>query len=205
MSERGRFDGVTIAFHWLIVALFVPLLASVFLLGSSLRLDAATLIDIHRGTGAAILALTLLRLIWRKTVARLPPFPATMSRLHRLAVTGSEGVLYALLFAQPLSGLAMTVARGRAFTLLFWQVPALMTRDKGLAALCHGVHETIAYALLALIGMHATAALLHHFVLRDDVLSAMLPLARPRQHCTAATTAPPRAPSQAPAKLATSR
>jgi cytochrome b561 len=180
MTTRGRFDAATITLHWLTVALFVPLISSVLLLTSGSGLDTTLLLDIHRGAGATLFAVTFARLCWRQTFARLPPFPGKMWRLHQLAVTGSEYALYTLLLAQPLTGLAMTLFRGRPFTLILWQVPALVARNKDLAAWLHGIHETGAYALLALVGGHAAAALIHHYLLRDDVLSAMLPLVQPR-------------------------
>lgn len=177
MTARGRFDAVSISFHWLTVLLFVPLIASVALVNSGSGLDPAILLAVHRGTGATLFVLTLARFWWRKAFARLPPFPETMSHAHRVAVTGSEYALYALLLLQPLTGLAMTMLHGRPFTLLLWQVPVLVARNKELAALLHEVHQTTAYCLLGLIGCHAAAALIHHFVLRDDVLKAMLPSA----------------------------
>jgi cytochrome b561 len=177
MTARGRFDPVTITLHWLTVALFVPLISSVLLLTSGSGLDTSLLLDIHRGTGATLFAVTLGRLCWRRSFARLPPFPEKMWSVHRAAVTGSEYALYALLLMQPLTGLAMSLLRGRPFTLILWQVPALVARDKVLGAWFHDLHETSACILLALIGGHAAAALIHHFVLKDDILSAMLPRA----------------------------
>lgn len=176
MATRGRFDAVTIMLHWLTVLLFVPLLASMALLQTGSGPDPALLIDIHRGSGAALLATTAIRFLWRQSFARLPPFPQNMRPIHRRAVTVSEWALYVLLLAQPLTGLAMTIARGRAFRLIVWQVPALMGRDKELAALLHDAHRAGAYFLLALVGLHASAALIHHYLIRDDVLAAMLPV-----------------------------
>jgi cytochrome b561 len=37
------------------------------------------------------------------------------------------------------------------------------------------VHEWLANGLLAVAALHAAAALWHHFVRRDDVLTRMLP------------------------------
>src|SRR5260221_6544542 len=152
MTTRGRFDAVTIALHWLTVMLFVPLISSVLLLTSASGLDTTLLLDIHRGTGATLFAVTFARLCWRQSLARLPPFPEKMWRLHRLAVTGSEYALYTLLLAHALTGLAMALFRGRPFTLILWQVPALVARNKDVAAWFHDVHEASAYILLALVG-----------------------------------------------------
>ncbi len=176
--KRGYFDNVTIFFHWTTLALFVPLIASVFMVGTS-GFDASTLLAIHRSSGATIFCLSLMRFVWRKTVARLPPFPENMSHVHRLAVTGSEYLLYGMLFAQPLLGLAMMIARGHPFALMVWQVPALTAPNKPLAHALHDIHQVVGYCFLTMIAGHAAAALIHHFILRDDVLTAMLPRSKP--------------------------
>jgi len=180
MSKRGTFDGVSIFFHWLTAALFVPLIASIFLIGMP-GLNSGALLFVHRSTGVAIFALGIVRFAWRRAAARLPPFPGSMGRFHRAVVTGSEYLLYGLLFIQPLLGLAMMLARGHAFELLAWQVPALMRPNKPLAHILHAAHQTVGYAFLTLIFAHATAALIHHFILRDDILTAMLPPMKPRR------------------------
>jgi cytochrome b561 len=172
--KRGYFDSVTIFFHWATVALFVPLIASVFMLGTR-DFDSSALLAVHRSAGATIFALSLVRFVWRKTVARLPPFPDHMSTFHRAIVTSSEYALYSFLFAQPLLGLAMMIARGHPFALLAWQVPALVAPNKPLAHALHGMHQAVGYAFQTLVAGHAMAALIHHFILRDDVLTAMLP------------------------------
>jgi cytochrome b561 len=177
--KRGYFDNVSILFHWVTVALFVPLIASVFMIGAS-GFDSSTLLAVHRSAGATIFCLSLWRFIWRKTVARLPPFPEHMSSIHRRAVTTSEYALYGLLFAQPLLGLAMMVARGHPFALLVWQIPTLVAPNKPLAHALHDIHKAVGYCFLTLIAGHALAALIHHFILRDDVLTAMLPPAKPK-------------------------
>jgi superoxide oxidase len=55
-------------------------------------------------------------------------------------------------------------------------VPALLTPDPAIRGLFQEAHELGAKALLALIGLHAGAALFHGLVLRDGVLQRMLPL-----------------------------
>jgi cytochrome b561 len=60
------------------------------------------------------------------------------------------------------------------------QCPAFVPKDLALAAIFHEVHEIGAWCLIALASLHATAALVHHFILRDDVLEAMAPVFRHR-------------------------
>jgi cytochrome b561 len=98
-----------------------------------------------------------------------------LPRLQQQIAKLNEYGLYGLLLVQPLSGLAMMLSRGRPFTLFFWQVPALLDRAPTVSSLFRSVHEIGAWGLLALISLHAAAALLHGFVLRDGVLQRMLP------------------------------
>jgi len=49
----------------------------------------------------------------------------------------------------------------------------------GAANLFAETHEKIAWATIALLGLHVVAALKHHIVNRDDVLTRMLPFLRP--------------------------
>jgi cytochrome b561 len=84
--------------------------------------------------------------------------------------------LYVLMFATPLAGLGNQWARGRAsdfFALL--SLPSPLAADRALGKMLGEVHETAASAILVLAGIHAFAALWHHFVRRDDVLRNMLP------------------------------
>lgn len=54
-------------------------------------------------------------------------------------------------------------------------VPDLLPVDRKLAHAIFQVHGTVALVLLGLIGMHAIAALYHHFIRKDDVFAGMLP------------------------------
>ena len=84
---------------------------------------------------------------WRKTFARLPPFPASMPKLQQRAATANEYALYALLLAQPLTGLGQTIFRGAPFQLGLWRTPALTAANHPLAAAFGALHEWGATAL----------------------------------------------------------
>jgi superoxide oxidase len=140
--------------------------------------QAMLLVQLHRSVGVTILALTLFRLTWRWS-ARIPALPAELPLVQKLAARATEYALYALLLAQPVLGILHTNARGRRVDFFFiGQLPPVVGPDKVLAKQAIAVHEVVAYLLLALIAMHAAAALFHHFVRRDDVLNAMLPSRR---------------------------
>ena len=129
----------------------------------------------YRSLGVTIWVATALRLAWRLTNAKLPPFPQNMPKVQQRLAKASEYGLYALLLVQPATGLAATLVRGRQFAIFLWQIPQLIPEDKALLATFDLAHKLGAWALGALILGHAAAALIHHFVLRDDVLQCMAP------------------------------
>jgi cytochrome b561 len=125
--------------------------------------------------GVLVWSVTFARLVWRRRFAYLPPFPKSMSKLHRKLSTANEYALYVLLVVQPITGLGRVLFRGQPFELFIWQVPTLVEANSELHNLLVDAHELGAKALLVLIGLHAGAALLHQLVLRDGLLRRMLP------------------------------
>jgi cytochrome b561 len=182
---RPPFDSVTRALHWTTAFLVLALFATAWLhaLAEEGQSDfAPALLQAHRSIGVIIWAVTAFRAAWRLTLARLPPFPALMSGLHRAAVKAGEYALYALLLVQPATGLLATLFGGRSLALLIWQIPPLFPRDDAIRAAFHAAHELGAWTLAILVAIHAAVALFHHAVLRDDVLACMAPgVAVPRK------------------------
>lgn len=136
---------------------------------------AATILTTHRTSGVLIWIVSLVRLVWRHNFAYLPPFPESMPKLQQTFAKANEYSLYALLLIQPITGLGRSLFRGAPFELFIWEVPALFAQDDAIRHKLAEAHEFGANALLALIGLHAGAALFHRLILRDDVLQRMLP------------------------------
>jgi cytochrome b561 len=84
--------------------------------------------------------------------------------------------LYALLLAALILGIANVWVRGDSFFGLF-TVPKL-SPDQDLRHTVEDRHETVANIVLIIAGLHALAALVHHYFVRDEVLRRMLPGAR---------------------------
>jgi cytochrome b561 len=101
-----------------------------------------------------------------------------MSKLQQRVAKLNEYGLYGLLLIEPITGVGSTLFQGRPFTLFVWQVPVVLAHDKMISHMFHSIHEFGVWALLALMGLHATAALFHGLILRDGVLQRMLPWSR---------------------------
>src|SRR5262245_51179767 len=181
--RRPPFDSVTLWLHWATALVVLAMFATAWL--RSLTHDdalRATLLQVHRSLGITIWMMTSVRLVWRLTRATMPPFPRTMTNAHRKLVRWSEYGLYATLFVQPLTGLGATLFNGRPFVLFTWRIAPLLSENRALSGAFHMAHEMGAWALAVLIAGHAGAALVHHFILRDDVLACMAPAIAPARH-----------------------
>jgi len=175
--ERGRFDQTSITLHWVTVFLILVQFVSAWL-RESIDHDtsfAVAVLTTHRTSGVLIWIVSLVRIIWRHNFAHLPPFPESMPKLQQTLAKANEYSLYALLLIQPITGLGRSLFRGAPFELFVWQVPALFAPNEVMRHLFGELHEYGADALLALIGLHAAAALFHRLILRDGVLHRMLP------------------------------
>jgi superoxide oxidase len=172
--KAGRFDRISIALHWSTVALVAAQFATAWLANANGG-EPAQFMLAHRSIGILTWTVVVLRLMWRWTFAHLPPFPASMPKLQQQIAKLNEYALYALLLLQPLTGLGNTLLHGRPFLLFVWHVPAWFAPDRVIWHAFQRLHEFGVWMLLALIGLHAAAALFHGLILRDGVLQRMLP------------------------------
>jgi cytochrome b561 len=173
-EPAGRFDHVSIALHWITAGLVAGQLTTAWLVSQGGH-GAMAALTAHRSLGLLIWAVVLGRLLWRRQFADLPPFPASMSHRQQQIAKLNEFGLYSVLLLQPLTGLANTLLRGRAFALFFWRAPAILPPAKSMAHVFQAAHEAGATLLLGLLGLHIGAALFHEFGLRDSVFRRMLP------------------------------
>ncbi len=163
-------------FHWL-VALGIFALAGIGLYMVDMPLGMAQLkvYLLHKALGVTVLALVLLRLLWR-LFDRHPHYPADMPRWQVGAAHASHALLYLLLLLLPISGWVYNSASGFPlpwFGLL--QLPAIAPVSKSLAHVALSVHEIAFWVLAMVVLLHVMAALDHHFRHRDTVLARMLP------------------------------
>jgi cytochrome b561 len=162
--------------HWA-VAVLVFMQAALGWAAVSWRLSPAKL-DLfvwHKSTGLLILVLMIVRAAWRSANAA-PLLPADMRPLERRAAQASHFLLYLLLFLMAITGWIINSAANIPFR-MFWliPVPAIVEPDEALALAAARVHLGLFVALSLLLAVHIGAALRHHFLKRNDVLTRMLP------------------------------
>jgi cytochrome b561 len=129
----------------------------------------------HLSIGLIILAVMLLRLVWRLTHPA-PPLPDDLPRWQRHASGLVHALLYAALLAAPVAGWAWASAKGWPIVLLsVIPLPPLIAANSPLAPFAAAAHQYLAWGILVLVGLHLVAVLYHLSVRRDDIVSRMLP------------------------------
>jgi cytochrome b561 len=175
-GPAARYGTLSIGLHWLMLLLLVAVYACMelrefFPKGSEPRELMKTW---HFMLGLSVLALALLRLlvnITRSAPAIVPEPP----RWQQLSARLMHLALYALMLGTPLLGWLLLSAAGKPIPFFGLHLPALIAQSKDTAEFIKEIHETVASAGYVLIGLHAAAALYHHYVVRDNTLQRMLP------------------------------
>ncbi len=181
VSRPARYAGGVIALHWLVLLLMIGAYATMELrdLFPKASPERAAMRLWHYGLGLAVLAAVFVRLLVRASTRPpgiAPPPPPWQERVAKLA----HVALYALMIALPLLGWLAVGAEGRPITLAGIPLPMPIGPDKAWVKPLEKIHEVAGQAGYALVGLHAAAALWHHYVMRDNTLALMWPFAKPR-------------------------
>lgn len=175
MDTSERYDSTTIALHWAVALL----IACQWVSGQTIdwfgkgapKVDARS---VHLVIGSFLIAVMAVRLWWRIGPGRrLPP---ANSGIWDVLARGLQGLLYLAVVAVLIGGVATELLRGDSFFGLFQlPKPGDLTGPArhALAERIGDLHGLGANAILVLAGLHATAALFHHYVLKDGVLRRM--------------------------------
>ncbi len=175
-NTRVRWGAISQLLHWLIVAL-IAVQAGLGLVGLALPIGLRKLaiFATHKSIGITILALVVIRLLWR-CLNPTPALPGNLSPIERRLARFTHAVLYGLLFALPLTGWVMSSARG--FPVSWFnlaQLPDLVSKSDALYRAMVEVHAALTIFLGLTVALHIAGALKHHLLLRDDTLRRMLP------------------------------
>jgi cytochrome b561 len=170
-----RYSSALVALHGLMLALMVAMYASIelrvlYAKGTEPREFMKAL---HFMFGLSVLFMVMVRLAARWA----SPKPSANDHDHATWVQWASGAghlaLYALMVGMPVLGWLTLSAAGKPIPFFGLELPALMPQDKALAKNFKELHETVGQASYWLLGLHALAALGHHYVLKDGLLNRM--------------------------------
>ena len=167
---------VIIVLHWLLVLPIIGLFVlGLYMMDLGYYDDMYILApQIHEAIGIIILALMLFRLCWR-LFSTTPKPPATNSKLINLASHLAHNAIYLVLFAILITGLMISFAGGQGLQIFDWFIiPGPAEFFDNQATFAGDIHELAAFGLIALVILHAVAALKHHYIDKDTTLTNML-------------------------------
>jgi len=175
-----RYRPLARVFHWLTVLLLAaqfPVGLYMVYRGPGQNIwDATTntLYSGHKLVGVVILALVVLRLLYRLIASAPAPEP-TLTGWHKAISALNHWSMYLLLVVVPVLGY-LAICYFPALNIFgVFSFPAIVAPDKTMYEQVIDWHATGAGALAGLVGLHVAAALYHHFIRRDNVLARMLP------------------------------
>jgi cytochrome b561 len=129
----------------------------------------------HKSFGITILMLAAIRLVWR-LMNPTPDLTAETKPWERVLAKLSHLLLYALIFAMPLTGWMMSSARNFPVSWFkLFQLADLVAPGEQTFHQMNDLHHLLFKVLVGVALLHIAGALKHHFYDKNDVLKRMLP------------------------------
>jgi cytochrome b561 len=178
-NTEDRFGAVAMLLHWSMAVLIIGLAALGLYMAAlpDVGFDTKKIVLIlyHKEIGLSVLVLLKVRLAWRLTQI-LPQLVEHLPDWQKIAARFVHLSFYALMFALPLTGWLMSSAAGIPVSFFgLFTLPDFLPPDDYLFQRLIDIHKWLGYLLIFFIFVHVGAALMHHFVLKDDTLRRMLP------------------------------
>lgn len=133
-------------------------------------------LNIHKSIGILLALVIVMRLLWKWANPKVKHLQQSTSldKAQNILATLAHWLMYLLLFALFTSGYLISTSDGRAIEVFGWfAVPSLGELFDQQSDIAGTVHLYLAWGLIALVAVHALAALKHHFVNRDRTLIRM--------------------------------
>lgn len=183
MSEqKTTFDRTAKILHWVSAVLFIgALLMGLYFSTLDYRNDEVDYAKFgqwiywHKTLGVLVFLLVFYRLYHR---FRNPPphLPEGTSRWVEVSAKISHFSLYALIFILGLTGLVASDIGNYPVKLFeLWYLPQFPAENRPLADGIFKVHMFLGDVAAALVAIHIGASLYHHYIVKDSILSRMLP------------------------------
>jgi cytochrome b561 len=173
-DDGTNYDNVAIALHWTTALLVVVQ----FALGQTWewfpRPTRHLMIATHMSFGIVLTAVILVRILWR--IVHGARVPSLDTGWMHVAARATHYLLYGLIAIEAVLGFLSRWEGNEAMSFFGLQIPPPFTgAGQKLAHQLQDIHNWVGWTIIILAFAHALAALYHHYVLKDRVLTRMLP------------------------------
>jgi cytochrome b561 len=193
-TDQDRYTRVAIALHWAMALLILFNLSLGFFMEGFAPPLKRIIVPLHISSGITVLALTVIRILWRLT-HRPPPFAPGLKPWERWAAHAAHGLLYVLMLVMTLSGWSLVSAHPpnpNGIALFFGTVhlPQISMVSHLAPDVQKNAHENFvtvhsigAWTFVGLLTLHVLGALKHQWWDRHPELARMgIGRSRPAQH-----------------------
>ncbi|WP_111980437.1 cytochrome b [Algibacillus agarilyticus] len=176
MQTNDKYSLITRLLHWLsAIIVFTLLTLGIWMVDLSYYDEWYTAApDLHKSIGILFSFILIGRLfntfIYLNHLSKNDVTP-----LQTVIAKFIHGLMYLILFTLIITGFLISTANGKGIMVFsLFELPSIISFGEDQAEISGLLHEYIAYSLIALILIHATAALHHHFILKNNVLKRIL-------------------------------
>jgi cytochrome b561 len=180
-DDATRYDTVAVLLHWLIGVALLGQIAFGFLLDEIAPRNTpsrAAVINLHKSIGIVLAVAIAARLAWR-LAHRPPAWPAGLPAWQQRAAAWSHRALYACMVVMPASGYIGSNFSKHGVRFFGVLLPPWGPDLPAVYDVLNGIHVATAFLFVALIALHAAAALKHAWLDRDRVFARIWPPRRP--------------------------
>lgn len=177
----SQYSRVAVILHWLLALFIAANFIIAWVADDFPKAERMQMMGIHKAIGLTVLALTVIRIIWR-LMHKPPPLSSALAAWEVALARVTHFLFYVLLLAIPLTGWGMASGHGQPISWFgLFNVPALpVGSSKAVGGVFHESHELLGIVMLVLLGLHVLGALKHQFLDHDDTMARMLPHLRGR-------------------------
>lgn len=174
---KKNYASSQILLHWLVFTAIAIAYTAMELKGFTPKGSPTrvTMALVHYTAGLSVLLLMVLRVVL-KMIHRDPEIIPYPPRWQKMASKSVHGLLYLMFLALPFLGVASLYYGQVEWSFFGITMPVADKLNTNTQHNLKEFHELIANSGYFLIGLHALAALFHHYVVRDNTLVRMLPL-----------------------------
>jgi cytochrome b561 len=178
-NTPNRYGVVTKTFHWVMALLIIFMLCLGLYMGTEHDMARKIkLFSLHKALGILVLMLAVCRAGWH-LYSKKPPFLESLKAWEKAAAHAVHILIYAAMFAMPVSGLLLSAAAMRPVSFFgLFTVPSFAEKNDALREAMGNVHFYVAWTLIGILFLHVGGALKHFIIDRDKTLQRMLPFGR---------------------------
>jgi cytochrome b561 len=164
--------------HWLMAIIFIAAWLIGFYSGNFLSYETdgsfkGDIITLHKNIATTIIFLVMIRIFWRYTHPA-PSLPNSMSPMMKGLAHAGHLALYLMLLALPITGCLFSWSAGHPAPVLYlFNLPTLIEENYDVLEIVKPLHVYLSWAASLLVVGHIAAALKHHFIDKDTVLTSM--------------------------------